>query len=141
MDTSALFAGIWSHTGGGRVILKLGEAGLVDLIISPQVLKELEDTIRNKAPHLLSEMAILLHKSQVQVTQKASPPTFDICHSLTNHAGDAQVIADAWEAEVDYIVSLDQKHILNNQALYSAVSFLIGTPGDFLQWYRVKFTQ
>jgi predicted nucleic acid-binding protein len=141
LDTSALFAAIWSPTGGGRVILKLGETGSLEIIISAQVLKELENTIRNKAAHLLGDMAIILHRSQVQVAPKASPQNFETCLALTNHPGDAQVIADAWEAEVDYLVSLDQKHILINEGLRSTAPFPIGTPGDFLQWVRAKFTQ
>jgi predicted nucleic acid-binding protein len=53
LDTSTLFAAIWSAEGSGRMILKLGEAGVIDLKVSSQVLTELEKTILNKAPHLL----------------------------------------------------------------------------------------
>ena len=35
LDTSALFAGIWSASGGARMILKLGEADTIQLLISP----------------------------------------------------------------------------------------------------------
>ena len=42
LDTSALFAGIWSAKGGSRMILKLGEAGVIRLLVSPQVLDEIE---------------------------------------------------------------------------------------------------
>jgi len=46
LDTSALFAGLWSDSGGARQILKLAEAGLVTLAVSPQVLSEIENSLR-----------------------------------------------------------------------------------------------
>ena len=52
LDTSALFAGIWSATGGGRMILKLGEAGAIRLLVCPQVLDEIESALRRKAPDM-----------------------------------------------------------------------------------------
>ena len=49
LDTSALFAAIWSTAGGGRMFLKLGEADAVQLWVSSQVLTELENVLRCKA--------------------------------------------------------------------------------------------
>ena len=45
LDTSAIFAGIWSSDGGGRMILKLGEAGALQLITSRDLISELERAI------------------------------------------------------------------------------------------------
>ena len=39
LDTSVLFAAVHSETGGARLILKLGEAGVVSLWVGPWVLK------------------------------------------------------------------------------------------------------
>jgi len=43
LDPSALFAGLWSDIGWARQALKLAEAGLVVLVISPQILSEIEN--------------------------------------------------------------------------------------------------
>lgn len=48
LDTSALFAAVWSDQGGARMILKLGEAGAVTLRVSPQVIKEAEGALKRK---------------------------------------------------------------------------------------------
>ena len=53
LDTSALFTGIWSATGGGRMILKLGEARVIRLLVGPQVLDEIGGALRRKAPNML----------------------------------------------------------------------------------------
>jgi len=40
LDTSALFAGIWSAEGGARLVLRLAEVGAIRLLVSSQVLDE-----------------------------------------------------------------------------------------------------
>jgi predicted nucleic acid-binding protein len=71
LDTSALFAGIWSAQGGGRLLLRLGEAGAVQLIVSSQVLQELEAVIHRKASQHMPTLALLLDRSRVKVVQPA----------------------------------------------------------------------
>lgn len=67
LDTSALFAGIWSATGGARMLLKLGEARAVQLKASSQVLTEFESVLRRKAPQNLGALALLLDRSRIEL--------------------------------------------------------------------------
>lgn len=55
---------------------------------------------------------------------------------LINYVPDAQVLAAAWNAGCDYFVTLDRRHFLDDPAVANAVPFRLGTPGDFLDWYR-----
>lgn len=139
LDTSALFAGIWSVGGGARMILKLGEAEAIRLLVSSQVLSEIEGTLRRKAPDLLGLLALLLDRSGVEVVPLPAPEVVQKSQALTGHPADAQILAAAWAVGVDYFVTLDQKHFLANPRLKEAVPFPIGTPGDFLTWYRGQF--
>jgi predicted nucleic acid-binding protein len=136
LDTSALFAGIWSAEGGGRMILKLGEAGAIRLLVSPWVLDEIEGALRRKAPDMLGHLTLLLDRSGVEVASSPGPETVRDSQALAGYPGDAQVLAAAWSAGVDYFVTLDRKHFLDNLALRDNVPFPVGTPGDFLAWYR-----
>jgi predicted nucleic acid-binding protein len=140
LDTSALFAGIWSASGGARMILKLGEVGAIQLLISPQVLTEVEGALRRKAPDILDLLTLLLNRSQAKVVPLLSSDAVRESLALTHHAGDAQVLAAAWQAGIDYLVTLDHEHFLDNTPLRDAVPFPIGTPGDFLTWYRERIT-
>jgi predicted nucleic acid-binding protein len=136
LDTSALFAGIWSASGGARMILKLGEADTIQLLISPQVLAEVEGAMRRKAPEILDLLTLFLNRSQAQVVPAPLPDAVRESLALTHHAGDAQVLAAAWQTGVDYFVTLDHEHFLDNTPLRDALPFPVGTPGDFLAWYR-----
>ena len=136
LDTSALFAGIWSAQGGARMLLKLGEAGVVELLVSSQVLEEIEDVICRKAAQLLPTLALLLDISQAKVEPSAPNELAERCRRLVSHPGDAQILSDAWHNQADFLVTLDRAHFLDVPALAGQVPFLIGTPGDCLRWIR-----
>jgi predicted nucleic acid-binding protein len=136
LDISALFSGIWSATGGTRMLLKLGEAQAVKLTVSSQVLTEIENVLRRKAPQSLGSLALLLDRSRIQVASQAPAEQITFCQSIVNYKPDAIVLAAAWTAAVDYFVTLDSKHFLDNEQLHSLAPFPVGTPGSCLAWYR-----
>jgi putative PIN family toxin of toxin-antitoxin system len=138
LDTSALFAACWSSAGGSRLVLVLGEAGLVTPLLSPQVLAEAEGALRRKASQALPMLAILLERAAVEVAEKAPRSAVSRVASAARHPGDAQVVADAVHAKADYLVTLDRTHLLGNQRLARLVPFPIGTPGDFIAWFRAR---
>jgi predicted nucleic acid-binding protein len=135
LDTSALFAGIWSEAGGARALLQLGEAGALELLVSSEVLAELDEAIRRKAPHLLPAVTALLHSARVRVVPPPSPEVRRCAAALIHHRGDAAVLAGAMAASPDYLVTLDAKHLLGNPML-AQLPFILGTPGDALAWWR-----
>jgi hypothetical protein len=55
---------------------------------------------------------------------------------LVAHDADALILAAAWASGVDYFVTLDRQHFLENPRLREAVPFGVGTPGDYLGWLR-----
>ena len=140
LDTSALFAGIWSSTGGARMILKLGEAGAVNILVCSQVLNEIDGVIRKKSPDNLSHLALILDRSRTKVAPNPSEDLFNKCNQLLPHKGDAEIIAAAWEILIDFFVTLDRRHFIDNSSLIQAIPFPIGTPGDFLTWFRRRFS-
>jgi len=138
LDTSALFAAIWSAEGGGRLALKLGEAGVVQLVLSRQVLAELEGALRGKAPASLVSLALLLDRIRVEIAPEPDHDVLAACEALVTHRGDSMVVAAAVASRTEYSITLDRKHLLENARLGAAVPFLIGTPGDFIAWARAR---
>jgi predicted nucleic acid-binding protein len=136
LDTSALFSGIWSAAGGARMLLKLGEAQAMKLHVSSHVLTEIENVLRRKSPQSLGTLALLLDRSQISIVSHVSEDQIAICQSVVHYKPDAIVLAAAWEAGVDYFVTLDRQHFLNNKPLHDTAPFVVGTPGSCLAWYR-----
>jgi hypothetical protein len=118
------------------MILKLGEARAIRLLVSPQVLGEIERALRQKAPDILGILALILDRSGIEILPVPTEEAITQTRSLTSHPGDARVLAAAMEFGVDYFVTLDRAHFLNNPDVRKEMPFPLGTPGDFLDWYR-----
>jgi len=141
LDASGLFAGIWSETGGGRAILKLGEARAIQIVTSPEVLQEVDSAFREKSPELLAKLTLLIDAANLELTGSAAPAFRKKAKELITYPPDAEILAAAISANVDYFVTLDKKHFLSNKKLKNSLLFETGTPGDFLAWYRLRFTE
>jgi predicted nucleic acid-binding protein len=140
LDTSVLFAAVLSESGGARLVLNLGEARAVRLYIAPQVLREAEAVMLRKAPASKPRFALLLHGSRIEVGPLPEPEALQRAHALLTYAPDAQVLAEALQAGVDYLVTLDRKHLAGNPHL-SELPFAVGTPGEFLAWLRGRMLE
>lgn len=138
LDTSALFAAVWSAQGGARALVRLGELRSVSLVVSSQVLAELDRTVNSKASQIIADVAVILNEARLAVVDPAPIALVNYCESLTGYDNDAHVLAAAWHAHVDFFVTLDRKHFLSNETLIQESPFPIGTPGDCLAWLRTK---
>ena len=136
LDTSAIFAGIWSDRGGSRMLLRLGEAGAITLLTSALALKELEGEIREKAPQSIGALALLLDRAQLSIVGSPEENHLLEARRLVDHPADALILGSALGHEVQFFVTLDQKHILGNERLATGLPFQIGTPGECLEWIR-----
>ena len=136
LDASALFAAVFSSTGGARMILRLAEGDAVELVISSHILAEVEGALRRKAPDALGYLALLLDRAHCQTITNPSWEQIDEWKSVISYLPDTSVLAAAVAAGVDYLVTLDRKHFLENPCLMSSPPLPVGTPGDFLEWLR-----
>ncbi|HHY98531.1 MAG TPA: PIN domain-containing protein [Firmicutes bacterium] len=135
LDASILFAAVWSETGGARLILKLGEAGAIELWTGPWTLRETDAVLDRKSPKSKSYFALLLDRARIQVGPEASRGDMEKAESVVDYAPDARVLAEALTAGADYFVSFDRKHLIGNPRT-GQLPFRLGTAGDFIEWYR-----
>jgi len=140
LDTSALFSAMYSETGGARMILKLGEARAIDLWVGPWALRETEAVIERKAPTSKAYFALLLDRSGIRVGREANEAHLAVARTIVSYLPDAQIVAEALAADVDYFVSFDREHLLGNPHT-EELSFPMGTAGDFLAWYRQRLIE
>jgi len=136
LDTSVIFAGIWSDRGGSRMLHRLGEAGAVTLLTSGLALKELGGAIREKAPQSLGALALLLDRAQFSIVGAPAQNHLVEARMLLDHPADALILSSALGHDIQYFVTLDQQHFLGNERLATGLPFRIGTPGECLEWIR-----
>jgi predicted nucleic acid-binding protein len=104
LDTSALIAGVVSASGAAREVLRLGEARVIDLVISRQVLTEADRNISSKLPSVLADYRMLLEHLALQIVEDPSAEGVREAAGVIHHK-DAPILAAARQAEVDYLVS------------------------------------
>ena len=138
LDTSVLIAATFSAKGGAREILRLGEIGGIQLLVSQDVLGELEENVLKKKPQYLALIAAVLASSGVEIVDPPAVETVQTCQRFLDYADDAVVLAAAIDAQTDYFITLDRQHFLNNSLVLGTLPLPLGAPGDFLAWYRAR---
>lgn len=140
LDTSVIFAAVLSETGGARKLFRLGEAGVLQLIVGSNVLRECEQVVRRKAPASLPTLAYLLELGMVEITTRSTDDFVEQANAIVAYEPDAYVLAEAIGAEPDWFITHDKAHFLNvNPDSSSAIR--IGTPGDLIEALEDEFTQ
>ncbi len=140
LDTSVIFSAVLSETGGARKLFRLGEAGMLQLIIGRNVLRECEQVVRRKVSESLPTLAYLLEVGRVETATESSSNFVKQAKTIVSYQPDARVLAEAMSAEPDWFITHDKTHFLNTD-LDSKLSFRIGTPGDLIQALEDAFTQ
>lgn len=140
LDTSVIFAAVLSESGGARVLFRLGEAGVLQLIVGSNVLRECEEVVRRKAPASLPTLAYLLELGVVEITTRSPEEFIEQAKAIVVYEPDATVLAEAMAAEPDWFVTHDKAHFLNANP-GSSLSIRIGTPGDLIRALEDEFTQ
>jgi predicted nucleic acid-binding protein len=140
LDTSVIFAAVLSESGGARVLFRLGEAGMLQLIVGSNVLRECEQVVRRKAPESLPTLAYLLELGMVEISTRSPNAFIERAKAVVAYGPDAYVLAEAMAAEPDWFVTHDKAHFLKPD-LSSSLTIRIGTPGDLIKALEDEITK
>jgi predicted nucleic acid-binding protein len=140
LDTSVVIAAVLSPTGGARKLFLLGEAGLMQLVVGPTVLRECQEVVQRKVPTSLPDLAQLLANGSLETSQAPTSKQVDAARAHVQYSPDAHVLAEAILAKPDWFVTHDKEHFLKHRSRID-LPFEIGTPGDVLQRYKDEFIQ
>jgi len=140
-DSSALFAGVVSARGAARALLVLAEGNMVVITVSEQVLAETERALARKAPRALTPYREALRSSKLRIVR--DPPVDEVrAHeNIITHQVDVPIVVAAMQARVDYLVTLNRHHFIEDDAVAQKSGLRIGTPGDALVWVRTKLAK
>lgn len=133
LDANVLFAATISSSGGSAYIFELARRHKVRLFSSSLALKEAERNLREKTDEeavlrfydLLEDVDIRLFS----VDRKKAKKNFA---KLVGEK-DAPILGAAISAEVDFLITLDKKHFLNQKIFKTNLLIKILTPGQFIE--------
>lgn len=135
-DSSALVSGIISSQGAARALLLLAEARLVTITISTQVIVESERTIARVAPRALIPFRAAVRSSGVRIVHDPPAEQVQAHMDVIAHVADVPIVVAAMRAGVDYLVTLNRRHFLDDPTVSARSGLRIGSPGDALAWVR-----
>jgi len=134
LDTSALIAGIASSRGAARAVLQLAEIGLIEVIVSRQVIVEADRNIEEKLPEMLNE-----YRKFIEILAPVlvdDPQQKDVKRFLTViNPDDAPILASAVISDADFLITWDRKHFIGKN-IHIHSNLKIVTPGEFLKYFR-----
>jgi len=135
LDTSALLAGLASPNGTSNAILVFAEADLLTLVVTEEVLVEAERNWQEKLPRALPEYRRFLATCPLERGAMPSAEAVAAARKIINPK-DAPILAAAISLQVDYLVTLNRQHLLDDPDVARQSGLRLGTPGDFLAWFR-----
>jgi predicted nucleic acid-binding protein len=140
-DSSALIAGIISDKGAARALLLLSEDHKLKISVSDQVIVEVERNIAKKIPKILHVAREMIRESNVIIHKDPSKEEVRDHLNWIDHDADVPILVSAIKAHVDFLVTLNTKHFLNDPQVTFRSGLRIGTPGDALSWVRGQMTK
>jgi hypothetical protein len=138
LDSSALIAGIISPTGAARALIQLGSAGLIQLVISEQVVTETERNLARKAPLALPILRQAIKEARPRIVKDPPPDLVRRSTGLVAHQADVPILLAAMQAQVGYFATLNRRHFMDDPRVAEASGQRIGAPGDALKWVRQR---
>ncbi len=138
IDANILIAGSGSRKGASRAVLGLAEYGMIQLIVTRQILDETERNIRAKLPKVLPVLSELLLHLNLQILPDPEPEQFERWLSIFE-AKDAPILEAAVQVAPDFFLTLNHKDFTPDVAL--ATGLLIQSPSKFVQHIRQLLSQ
>jgi len=131
LDTSVLFSASYSKTGSSRDLLREAIRGNLKIVVSRYVLEEAERNLAQKAPDALPAFRELLTLVAAVVTEK--PALEELKRAATYiDLKDAPIVAAAAKAKVDYLVTWDRKHFIDDPKVAERSGLAIITPDKLM---------
>jgi predicted nucleic acid-binding protein len=136
LDSSALFAGVVSAAGASRALLLLAEEDLIVVTISEQVVAETERAVARKVPRALLTYREAVRSTGLRIVHDPSPQEVEAHRDIISHPPDVPIVVAAMQAGVDYLVTLNRRHFMDDPRVAARARLRIGTPGEALAWVR-----
>lgn len=134
VDTSVFFSACYSQTGASFEIFRLAINEVVQLITSEYVLEETRRNLADKSPQDLPRFSNFRESIGFEI---ASPSKQEVLEAAQyTDVKDSPIVAAARHAGVDYLVSLDRRHLIGQATVIERSGISILLPEDMLRVLR-----
>lgn len=134
LDSSVIFAASSSATGASRLLILLGEMGLLQIVASEQVFEEVKRNLQLKAPGALDAF----ERFRKVLSWEIVPyPSREQVLAAEQHIAqkDAPILVAAMNARVNRLITLDVRDFKTEQVLQFS-RLMIQTPGELVKEIR-----
>jgi predicted nucleic acid-binding protein len=115
-------------------VLQLAESGLIEVIVSRQVIVEADRNIEEKLPEMLNEYRKFIELLAPVLMDDLRKQDVERFKKVIDH-DDAPILASAVNSGADCLITWDRKHfIAKNIQIHSNLKIV--TPGEFLKYFR-----
>ena len=129
-NASVILSGLKSPSGGSAVLLRWSKEGVIDALVSELIINEVAKNISK----LKVTKSAYKRKLKGIFAEVSPPPNAKLVKkykSIVTDFDDAHLIASAQELKVDYLVSLDKKHILALKRKFKVAKIV--NPGELIE--------
>ena len=92
--------------------------------------------IARKAPRSLNYYRRAISGAVDRILRDPSLEAIEQHHEIIRHQADVPIVVAAMEEDVDYLVTLNRQHFIDDPKVGELSGLRIGTPGDALNWLR-----
>jgi hypothetical protein len=117
-------------------LLSLAAGNLIIITVSEQVVSETERALTRKAPRALLYYREAMRSTGLRIVRDPSPDDVTDHQDLISHQADVPIVLAAKHAAVDYLVTLNRRHFIDDPGVALRSGLRIGTPGEALEWVR-----
>lgn len=140
LDTNVLLSGSISTSGVAHSLLILGEGNIINLFISEQVVVEFERNFVRKVPSRIFEAREIILQANISILSDPNKEDLIQYHDWIHHKADLPILIAAFHAHIDFFVTLNRKHFIDDPKVAIKSGLRIGTPGDSLEYVRQYIT-
>ena len=135
LDASVLFSASYSERGASRKIIRRGIRDELIIVVSRYVLEEVERNLREKVPRAVRAFQEFVTLLSPEIADDPSPSELKEAASYIN-LKDAPIVVAAVRAEVEYLVTLDRRHFVQDPKVAERSGLNIVTPNELVAILR-----
>jgi putative PIN family toxin of toxin-antitoxin system len=130
LDASVVLSGLASERGGSNKLLTGAQKHKLRLVVTPLIINEVRRHL-DKLNIPVCQLEMLLDQKVLLLVDNPSKKIIRRCCSLTSDPNDAHVLAGAIVSGANYLLSLDQNHIVTALVQKYLLPIIVCSPKSF----------